>query len=470
LEHWWKKDVAPLHREWFQVLDDPTKKKVVIDCFRGAAKSTHSRAYMLNRICEGMAEEYTLVSRTGAPDPKSPAVKSITIIKREIEENVKLRHTYGLKKGAHWTESNIEIIRMKDNRRINFYCVGKRGSIRGSRGDVIFDDLQNIDDWKSETIITRDEDWYFGDVRPVILPEQRLIYLGTIGSPISLLATIEKIKGYLVLKFPIDHPIGSFRSVWPDQYPDDYIRELLEEYMTGKRQGGLAQFEAEYRCKARVSENPIFEEDQMQYYDRDSAEFKEVEDILYKVTAGDGAFSQKKSADWSAIVTFGATSGPNPKIYCLDVQRGKWRVNDAAEKVMQVYDQQHQNITFIESICTPPDVDSFVLEVQNAERFHNKYVSLRWGKPRTDKVNRAYQVQRWFQGKRVYFDRNSDAQRELVNELIMFTGDETFPDDQVDASVWSLIQIGQRAREYEQKAEGKKVRRPGERNPVTGYV
>ena len=467
LQHWLVKKSSPVHREWAQTLDDPNGGHTVLDCARGLAKSTISRAFMLYGICEGDQEDNNLISRTGGNDPKSPAVKAIDVIKRELEYNQPLRYDYKLKKGDYWTQGHIRLIRGTDDKMVNFYSVGKRGSIRGSRGPIIFDDLQDVDDWRSETVLNRDEDWFFSDVYPIALEGQRFIFIGTIGSPISLISKVKQLKdidGWKVLEYPVDSPVGSFKSIWPEQYSDDKLRTLCEA-MTPRR------FNAEYRCQPQISDNPVFEENQIQYYDRKSVQFDGIVKTLYKVTAGDGAYSQKKSADWTAIITLGATSGPRPDIYILDVKRGKWRVKDSAEMVIQVYDTWQQNLTFIESICNPPDKDAWVEEIADRERHHNCYINLRWGKPKTDKLNRAYMVQKFFQNKKVYFDREDEAQRGLINELLMFTGDGTFPDDQVDACVHALHQVDLWSERKKPKTTGPvQVLPAGEPNSMTGYV
>jgi len=53
-------------------------------------------------------------------------------------------------------------------------------------------------------------------------------------------------------------------------------------------------------------------------------------------------------------------------------------------------------------------------------------------------------VQSICQQGRVYFDMNDPGQQALLSELTMFTGDQKFHDDLVDAFVYALTRIKDR--------------------------
>jgi predicted phage terminase large subunit-like protein len=456
-----KHPVPDVHRTLDAALYDDNQKRVVVEMARGMAKSTKAAVmYALYEICTGDYDDIQIVSRVGGANGTS--TKIMSKIKKELESNDVLIHDYGIKSAGAWGAEHIEVGRI-DGRTIMVYSRGKRSSIRGSRGLVIIDDPQNEDDVKSSVVITRDEDWFFGDVLPVLLPDQKLVFIGTTISPISLLAKVKGLPGYLVIEIPVDDPPGSFNSVWPEQYPRDFLIQRCAEM-------GLDRFNAEYRCMPRVSGNPVFTSGQFRYYDPQSIQFERTKkDGLFIITAGDGAYSTKKSADYTALVTIGATMTGRADAYVLDVQQGRWSVKQAAEKVMQIRETWQPNVVFIESICNPPNKDAWVEEVLEREMFYNVSTNLRWRKPTTDKLNRAYLVQSFFNEHRVYFDRENKEQRALINELLMFTGEQTFPDDQVDAMVYALLEM-KKWDGVPKSAGAKQVLPKGQRNRVTGYI
>jgi predicted phage terminase large subunit-like protein len=459
--HMGKHPVPDVHRKLDAALYDRTITRLAIEMARGMAKTTKaSIMYALYEICTGDYDDIQIISRVGGP--KGTATVIMNKIKREIDGNDLLRYDYGLK----ITERHKEHITVKriDGKIISVSSRGKRSAIRGSRGLVIIDDPQNKDDVKSATVLTRDEDWFFEDVYPVVLENQRLIFIGTTISPLSLLSKVKKLGRFTVLEFPVDDPVGSFNSVWPEQYSREYLIAQCED-MT------LDRFNSEYRCMPRVSGNPVFTSEQLRYYEAASEQFERIRrDGLFIVTAGDGAYSTKKSADYTAIMTVGATMTGRPDIYVRAAERGQWSVKQAAEKVMAVRDTYQPNITFVESTCNPPQKDAWVEEILDRERFYNVSCNLRWKKPTTDKLNRAYMVQSLFNEHRVFFDRSDKAQRELINEILMFTGEQTFPDDQVDALVYALLEVKAWAGNKPESTGGGKVKPKGKANPVTGYI
>ena len=191
--------VPAFHREWYRAFDDTAVKYICIEAMRGGAKSTVSENASLANICEGQDENITLVSRSGGT--VGTATQIMGHVKAELETNDLMRQDYGLKQGKYWGEDRLQVIR-GDGHAVNFYSMGKRSSIRGKRGTVIIDDPQNSDDCKSETVLARDEEWFLTDVLPVVIQEQRLIFIGTPISPLSLLCKIKEMPDFKVMSFP----------------------------------------------------------------------------------------------------------------------------------------------------------------------------------------------------------------------------------------------------------------------------
>jgi predicted phage terminase large subunit-like protein len=359
-------------------------------------------------------------------------------VKRELETNDVLIYDYGIKQGASWGQEHIQVLR-GDGHRVDFYSVGKRSSIRGSRGTVVIDDPQNVDDCRSEIVLSRDLDWFLEDVIPIIIGDQRLIFIGTVMSPLSLLAKVKQMPDFKVLSFPAENPVWSGKSAWPEQWPDEFLAQR-------KNMLGMERYGSEYLCVARVPGNPVFKSEWFPHYEADSVQFRDkiAREIVYRVTGFDGAESKDSRADYTAIVTLGVTYGKVPDIYVLDVQRDRWTTKEGAERLFIVFDNQKQNKSIVESRCKPPNKDAIVEEIEERQRVYGKHINMYQVKPLRDKVTRAHAIQSICQEGRVYINRHDPAQQGLLEELTMFTGDQNFHDDRVDAFVMALTDVKQR--------------------------
>ncbi len=437
MEHYLTAPVADFHREIYKELYESENDLLSLECMRGSGKTTTASViYSVFNICEGDDEEFQVISRSGGTT--GTATKIMAKIKRELETNELLIHDYGIKKGDHWGQDHIQVIRA-DGKRIDFYSLGKRSSIRGSRGPIIIDDPQNYDDCQSETVVTRDEEWFFTDILPVMLPGQRLIFIYTPIHPLALGCKLKKMEDFKSLSFPAEDPPWSGQSVWPEHYPNEFLAKR-------HRIMGKIRYGSEYLCIPRVSDNPIIQEEWIRGYDPDTVEFKEIVKIgLYRVTGMDGAESKLDAADYTAIVTLGATAGKNPDIYLLDVKREKWTVPEGAAFLMSTYDRMKQHKTIVESRVsdnkTRTGGDALIVQIRAYEKIHRTYVNLYVVRPILDKVTRALHCQSLIQEGRFFVNFKDKSHVALVNEMIMFDGSGAYHDDQVDATIYAITEI-----------------------------
>ena len=127
------------------------------------------------------------------------------------------------------------------------------------------------------------------------------------------------------------------------------------------------------------------------------------------------------------------------------MRRHRWTTKEGAEQLFQVFNEQKQNVSVVESRCKPPNEDAIIEEIRERERIYSQFINVRQVKPTTDKVQRAHVVQSLFQEGQVHFNRSDPAQALLISELTMFTGSQKFHDDQVDALVHALTEVKDRA-------------------------
>lgn len=437
LGHYLRNKVPDFHRDWYGGLDDDDIEFLAIEAGRASAKSTiASVSAPIYYICERDWPEIQTFSQSGGTTGMS--TKWMRRIKNELETNRMLRADYGLRPGEVWAQDHIQVIR-NDGHVVDLYCRGKHAAARGGRGVVIIDDPQSASDCRSETVLSNDEEWLFSDVLPILLPGQRLIFIGTPISPLSLLSKVKSLPDFKVMSFPAEDPPWSGKSRWPEQWPDDYLAKRL-------RIMGRDRYGAEYLCIPQVSGNPVFRDEWFQHYEPDSATFRQIErEIVFKVTGMDGAESKADQADETALVTLGATRGSRPDVYVLDVRKGHWSVTEGAQQLYTVYDRHLQHISKVETRVKPENGgDALYREIRALETVYGHGVNLRGWKPVKDKVTRAMQVQAICEQKRVHINRRDKSHQALLNQLVMFTGEQLFHDDCVDAFTSALFEIGQR--------------------------
>lgn len=425
---------APFHPKWSNAFCDKSEQYLVIETTRGGGKTTWgAKAFGLFTVCTGDDPEMQIVSRAGGST--GTAQKIMQAITRELEENKRIKYHFGIQKGKAWGKEHIQVVRA-DGHRVDLYCVGKHSSIRGARGTTWIDDPQNAADCRSETVLQADEEWFFRDVIPVVLKDQRLIFIGTPIHPLSLLSKVKQLPGFKVLSFPIEDPPYSGKSAWPEQYSDEKLL-FLKETM------GLDAYAGEYLCDPKVSGNPLFRSEWFPEYDPESEAFQQVKhNGLFVVVGMDCAESRSSQADYTALITLGATSGTDPDIYVLDVRRDRWSVRQGAEQVFLVREDWKQNATEVESrVKEEHGGDAMVQEIKKLEKMNGEVVNLHPIKPVLDKVTRAAQVQSTCQQGRVYVNRRDPNVQAFMSELTMFTGSQNYHDDMVDAFAHAMAKI-----------------------------
>lgn len=437
LSHRLIENVPAFHREWYQANDRKDWQYVCLEALRGGAKSTVMENCSLFNICEGEDDNVTLISRSGGTT--GTATQIMGHVKQELESNELMIYDYGLRRGKYWGEDRLQVIR-GDGHTVNFFSMGKRSSIRGKRGTVIIDDPQNRDDCESETVLKRDEEWFLTDVLPVVIKNQRLIFIGTPISPLSLLCKIKDMPDFKTLSFPARLPNGE--SIWPEQYSNEFLDQR-------ERMMGVRRFRSEYMCEPMVSGNPVFQSEWFQHYEPGSAQFREkvLREIVYRVTSMDCAESKSDQADYTALVTIGQTHGSNPDYYIMDVRRDHWSTKEGAEQLFLVFDKYRQNKSRVESRVkgdASTGGDAMIEEIRDRERTYQKYMNLYPVRPTKDKVTRAMGIQSLCQEGRVYLNKYDKNHQMLLSELTMFTGSQNYHDDLVDAFVDALLDTKER--------------------------
>ena len=458
-----KYPIPPVHNQMYELLmtSDP---RLVFCMFRGGAKSTVcSEIYPTWEIVEdrqpvrhnkNKVEKIILVSETL---PK--ALEILSHIK-DLLTNEWVVSKYGDGRTDKWTLDHI-IWKRQDGSKVEVLAKGAGSQIRGFRPQVLIcDDLENNEAVRSGEQREKLEEWFNKEVINTLLPDDRMVYVGTLLHPVSLLAKVMDKQAYTVRKWQAITPEGT--ALWPDQWPLERLEQRRAEI-------GEIAFNSEFMNEPVVSENPIFYRSSLRWYDHASASFeKEVERGLYTVIAVDPAISKKETADYTAIVSISTIPGANePRYYVRvgGVVRGHWPINKTVQEAARLYEDFHANAIVIETVAFQEALADEFERYMNDRRV---YPVVQAVKPDTDKERRAVAIAPLLSRGEVYFDENDVMTQRLVDELLLFpTGDH---DDLVDAFVYALGELKAWGVRASLKGQGPKIVLPSKPRAFTGVA
>jgi len=186
----------------------------------------------------------------------------------------------------------------------NYYILGVgagsalRGTKRGGkRADLIVtDDLMTMEIAMNKVRSSRLTRWYYSDLRPSLDPVTGQLW--TIGTPM----TKGDIFAILCDNNPvIDIPLTD--TAWPDRFTPEWIAKTRQEYIDA---GVLSEWKREMELVITDRENQVFETAKIKFIGVEDLP----EDLVYFMTV-DGAFSERETADVSAITVLGVDSFQN---------------------------------------------------------------------------------------------------------------------------------------------------------------
>jgi len=377
---------------------------------RGFAKSTlTSRFLPLWLAITGRAKDIFLVSAT-----VSLAKEHLRIIRQELEANLELIHDFGYQPSDKWTEEHILL-----KNGANIRAKGRGFQIRGFRPDVIIcDDLEDEEVIYSKDQREKMETWFFRTLLPALKPFQRLIYVGTILHPFSLINKLRQKEEFKKKEFKA---LQNDVSIWEELFPTTYLNNLRKEI-------------GEYAFQAEYMNNPLSMENQPikpEYLDVKPSN----EERLVRVMAVDPAISEKEVADYSAITIFERTK--DNRFRLIAKTRGHFGIDVLVERIISLYQRYKPDRVLLEEFAYQKVIRSILTEKAREQDIFIPISTAEVGRSNTidkrpmDKLTRLLQVLPLFEQRLV------DIQDEDIRqELFAFPfGDH---DDLVDATVYAL--------------------------------
>jgi len=255
------------HKEIWDALDDPRKRRVLLQCFRGSAKTTLMRAFMLKRVAYYISRTIFFVAASD-----QDATRTIMWLRSQIERNKLFAQTFQLSPGRKWNENEMEIIHGVEQQPIWILGAGYTGSVRGVNFEDYRPDLILLDDVVTdETAATKDQrekqtDLILGAIDKSLAPvseepNAKIVMAQTPLHPDDPSERAKKSHSWHVVSFPcwtpetIDLPLEQQESAWPERWSDKELREDKLNYLA---QNKLSVWNREMEVRLSSPETAAF--------------------------------------------------------------------------------------------------------------------------------------------------------------------------------------------------------------------
>jgi phage terminase large subunit-like protein len=363
-------------------------KTKAVQAFRGSAKTTNTCYMALHRVESGY--NYTLI----VSDTASQSESIIADIQSMVEDSSLpyriIRAVIG--------ELELEYM---GNR---YFIVGKGAgaSLRGIKRNrkrpdlILIDDLLNDEIVQNRLRLDRLQRWYFKALLPSLDPSGEVWFIGT---PMTKADIFMKVcDRYPTLKVPLD------ATVWSDRFTPEWILSKKEEYNS---MGMLREWKQEFELILTDSDTQLFDMSKIQFIDEDNIP----DDLVWFMTC-DLAFSEKDSADYSALVCNGVSSDGKWYIYPTAVRAKPSEVAAAIFELVSRFDILDVGIEQGGSyIAVKEHIDKLQLDYQS----YFNIIELKHGG--RSKISRISALQPVINARRLCIIDNGEAAEMLTEQL-----------------------------------------------------
>lgn len=276
---------APFHPDIWRNLDDSSKRYLNLICFRDSAKTTILRMFTGKRVAFNLSKTILYVGASEAH-----AARSIRWLRSRIEAKMGAggqskqefyAQTFGLRPGAKWTDTELEIFHGVDITPIWILGAGITGNIRGINFDDYRPDLIVLDDILTDengaTLEQREKviDLVMGSLKGSLaaaseFPQAKLVMLNTPQAIDDVVHVAEKDPEFHSVRYPcwtqdtmgldVDHQVSS----WESRHPTDARRKEKKAAIALNR---LSIFSKEKEVRVISKETAIFREEWLRFYD-----------------------------------------------------------------------------------------------------------------------------------------------------------------------------------------------------------
>ena len=298
-----------LHKDLFNFLDDPSKKRVVIAAPRGFGKTTSVMVGYLGRvILYGLYDVIVLLSAS-----KEHSQDQLKTISTETAVADKVQGEFGDLSGDTWNldykefKSGTHVIARGAGQQIRGKKIGKhRPSL------IILDDVETRDLVKNKDRLKEFKKWFYTDVMRAGVntgKDCKIVFIGTVLSEDSLLSELLKDPRWEGVR--LEAFDDKYEPTYPEFLNKKEVMDLVDEYT---EKGMLDELFQEYRNLSMAATNAIFK--RFHYYEEGDALHEVIWRDIYRrrnpsFVIVDPAREINANNDFSAII--GA---------CVDLQMG----------------------------------------------------------------------------------------------------------------------------------------------------
>lgn len=416
---------APFHYEWSKELLEGTQN-FAVEAFRECAKTAYViRGHTMHRLVYPKKTcSYIILIMSN----QTRAETKLKQISKEFLENsllsahlIKVVQDSGKAFEVELMDANGEKVKM----RIEAY--GKGSNVRGANWNdrrpdlVIIDDIQDLDDSESETIMESDWRWFLSDIK--FLGQNTRIFM--IGNNLGEGCIMERVManpaetGFITYKIPALNEYDE--PTWPAKFSKDFLEKEREDYRA------IGQIDLWFRdrmCVALSPDSMTFEDDMFKYFDYELIRDKVPRWNTY-ITI-DPALSEKSSADFTAIVVNAVNASGHWHI--LDIIFGRFGTDDFINKVFEAVSRYRPVCVGLEQVLFQRLL-KFILEQEMQRR--NVYFRIAKLTASGNKNSRIKLLQPRFKAGSIWLRKDAPWLKELRLELLAFP--KGIHDDLADA-------------------------------------
>ena len=429
------KPIPPFHQEMWELCcsDNP---KVAIAAPRGHAKSTAiTHAYILAMMLFREASFCLLVS-----DTEAQAAEFLGDIKSELNGNMALRKTFGVKKLLKETETNI-ICKMNDGHLFRIQAKGSEQKVRGLKWRAKRPDLIVGDDLENDEIVMNPDRrekfrrWFMNALIPCGSDTCRVRIVGTILHLDAMLKRLldDPTWGHL---FFAAHNSDFSEILWPEQFSQKRLLGIRAGY---EAQNDLGGYNQEYL------NNPVAEGDA--YFNRDC--FIDVErdgggntmlPNLEMFAAADFAISEKEKADYTVLEAAGVDE--HGVVHVVDVRKGRWDADQIIEELINFQKMWKPNIFTFETAKIDKAIGPFL---EREMMRQNVYLNIHKETPTQSKTMRGRSIQAMHNSGAIRYDKEASWYPDYEGEMMTITksGPRGAHDDCFDVHAYIGLTINQ---------------------------
>ena len=317
---------------------------VLVECFRGAGKSTLSEEFVLMEALFGNSE-YTLL----VGESYDKACERLYAVKLECKTNDLIKKLFGNVEGDTWRENEIVL---RNGCKIE--AVGrdqeqrgyKHGTYRPKR--IVIDDgekRKEIENPKYRKDVWR---WVFSEILPSLDPlDGKVRVIGTSLHPDSLVSRLKKDKSWVNLIVPVE---TEAKAAWPSRFSEKWIADTKTRYSNA---GEWISFLREFMCVATDEVNRMLDVTKL-------VTTQHAPQHLPMLVAYDPARTVKETSDRTGFAA-GAWSGT--KLYLFETWGKRLMPSDIIKDIFRAQAQYSPMYLGVET----NSLEEFILQPLRAE-------------------------------------------------------------------------------------------------------